>query len=154
MIIDENTSIENVLKHIRVTPKGDLLQSKKSDIFNQLYQQACKLKDRPELYDAVVLELEKISKPLRLASLTEELLKPEYQNLSFDQKVSLWSGDLHQSMRWQGESGYDEYAIFSRAWYLAVKEGEPGFDEIMDQVFEKMWKGYWSREEYENRIME
>lgn len=154
MPINENTTIQSVIEIIHKIQQSDLTKSEKSAKYNELYHQAITFKNRPDLHEAVVLELEKIFKPLRLASLTEDLRKPEYQNLSFDQKVAQWSGNLHQSMRWQGESGYDEYAIFSRAWYLAVKEGEPQFDKIMDRVFETKWKGYWSREEYEKRIAE
>ncbi len=81
----------------------------------------------------------------------EKFWAETYANYSFDQKVSHWSGSLHRSMRWNGESGYDEYAIYSPEWHAAVLEIEPEIDRIMDEVFTR-WRGTWSKAEYLKRI--
>ena len=77
-----------------------------------------------------------------------------YPNYSFQEKVSYWSGELHQQMRWQAESGLDPYSIYSTKMYQSTKEFEPDFDKIMDEVFSKYWGtgADWSKEEYLKRI--
>ncbi|RAV97975.1 hypothetical protein [Pseudochryseolinea flava] len=44
-----------------------------------------------------------------------------YPSYSFDERVLHWSGSLHRRMRWQEESGYDPYAIYSKAWHMQAK---------------------------------
>ncbi len=77
-----------------------------------------------------------------------------YPNYTFQEKVSFWSGELHQSMRWSVEDGEDAYSIYTPEWYKSTKEFEPDFDKIMDEVFEKKWGtgADWSKEEYLKRI--
>ncbi len=78
----------------------------------------------------------------------------KYLNYTFQEKVSFWSGELHQSMRWSVEDGEDPYSIYTLEWYKSTKEFEPDFDKIMDEVFEKKWGtgADWSKEEYLKRI--
>lgn len=67
----------------------------------------------------------------------------EYQKKPYSEKVKFWSGNLHQQMRWNGESGYDEYAVFSKQWLESTKGFEPQIEKILDDVIEKYWKNYW-----------
>ena len=77
-----------------------------------------------------------------------------YPNYTFNEKVSFWSGRLHQQMRWSEEDGEDPYSIYTPEWYKSTKDFEPDFDKIMDEVFSKYWGtgADWSREEYLKRI--
>jgi len=75
-----------------------------------------------------------------------------YPKYSFDEKVSYWSQTLNQQMRWQAESGLDEYTIFSRDWYISVKGIEPNIDRIIAMSFEKFLSWEWSQNEYLKRI--
>ena len=45
----------------------------------------------------------------------EKFWAEEYPVKSFEEKVKYWSGTLHSQMRWNGESGFDEMAVFSKA---------------------------------------
>jgi len=74
-------------------------------------------------------------------------LKPTY-----DEKVAYWSGQLHPDMRWNGESGVDEYDVFSKEWLTSTRELEPQIDRILEDVFETKWKGYWDVEEIRRRL--
>lgn len=67
----------------------------------------------------------------------------KYPAFSFEDKARYWSGTLLRQMRWQGESGLDQFYFYTPEWYESVKEIEPDFDKIMDEVFDKYWKGYW-----------
>ncbi len=82
----------------------------------------------------------------------DDLNNQTYNNQTFDEKVKYWSGRFHQQMRWQGESGLDEYAIFSPEWYESTSKFEPDFDKIMDEVFEKYLGTVWSKYEFLKRI--
>lgn len=66
----------------------------------------------------------------------------EYQKKTYLEKVKFWSGNLYQQMRWNGESGYDEYAVFSKKWLESIKEFEPQIEQILDDAIEKYWKNY------------
>jgi len=68
----------------------------------------------------------------------------EYQKKPYKEKVKFWSGTLHQQMRWNGESGLDEYAVFSKEWLEKTKKIEPLIEEILEDVIEKYWKTYWN----------
>jgi hypothetical protein len=50
-------------------------------------------------------------------------------------------------MRWNGENGLDEWAIFTPEWYANAKTMEPDLDRIMDAVFELHWRGCWRVDE-------
>lgn len=73
-----------------------------------------------------------------------------YQKKTYSEKLKFWSGNLHQQMRWNGESGYDEYAVFSKKWLESTKKIEPLIEQILDDVIEKYWRNYWD----ENKIKE
>lgn len=77
-----------------------------------------------------------------------------YPNMTFEEKVKYWSGTLHTQMRWQAESGLDEYAIYTPEWYQSTKTHEPQFDKIMEEVIRKYWGvgADWDEQEYYKRI--
>jgi hypothetical protein len=68
----------------------------------------------------------------------------EYLAKSYEDRVKYWAGTLHQEMRWNGESGLDEYAVFSKAWLDEVKTIEPQIEEMLDEAIEKYWRNYWN----------
>ena len=78
--------------------------------------------------------------------------KKEYKKFSFEQKVDYWAGELNRQMRWQAESGLDEYAIFTPSWYKNIKSKESSFDKIMDKVFDKYLSWEWDKASYLKRI--
>jgi len=67
----------------------------------------------------------------------------EYLKKSYEDRVKYWSGNLHRQMRWNAESGFDEYTVFSKAWLDEVKKHEPLIERILDDVIKKYWKNYW-----------
>jgi hypothetical protein len=77
--------------------------------------------------------------------------KEVYPKFSFEEKVSHWAGTLDRRMRWNADSGADEYAIFSAKWYATTKEDEPDIDRIIDSIFETHWKDR-NKAEYLKRI--
>ena len=78
--------------------------------------------------------------------------KDEYPYYSIEKKIGYWSGTINQQMRWQAESGLNEYAIFSPRWYKWAKEQEPEFDKIIDEVFKRFLAWEWDKNEYLKRI--
>ena len=67
----------------------------------------------------------------------------EYQQMSYEERVRYWSGALHQQMRWNVESGVDEYGFYSKKWLEQTKEMEPQIESILEDVFKIYWKNYW-----------
>jgi len=90
-----------------------------------------------ELYEYLIKSREE-------SEIQKEKALEQYLNKSYEDRVKYWSGSLHQQMRWNGESGVDEYAVFSKAWLSEVKKYEPRIEEILDDVMDKYWKNYWS----------
>ena len=82
----------------------------------------------------------------------EKFWAETYPAYSFEEKVKHWSGSLYRQMRWNGESGYDEYGIYSPEWHAAVLALEPEIDRIMDELFDRRWGSSWSKAEYLKRI--
>ena len=76
----------------------------------------------------------------------------DYLKKNYEERVKYWSGNLHQQMRWNGESSLDEYAIFSKKWLEEVKQHEPNIERMLEDVFEKYWKGYWNINEIRKRL--
>ncbi|MCI4669208.1 MAG: hypothetical protein MRZ79_13820 [Bacteroidia bacterium] len=76
----------------------------------------------------------------------------DYLKKNQEERVRYWSGQLHQQMRWNGESGLDEYAIFTKNWLEEVRKFEPNIESILEQVFSKFFKGYWDIEEIRSRL--
>ncbi|HEX8250629.1 MAG TPA: hypothetical protein VF599_20820 [Pyrinomonadaceae bacterium] len=68
----------------------------------------------------------------------EELFwKNEYAAKDFAERAAYWSSSMFRHMRWQSESGLDQYAGFSPEWYEFAKSREPDFDKILDFIFER-----------------
>ncbi|MBE2206754.1 MAG: hypothetical protein IAE84_04160 [Saprospiraceae bacterium] len=62
----------------------------------------------------------------------------KYPKMTLEQKINYWSGSLHQQMRWNGESGFDEMAVFSKADYELWKQHEPRIDSLLPAILEKL----------------
>jgi len=62
----------------------------------------------------------------------------EYPKKTLDQKVNFWAGSLHQQMRWNGESGLDEMAVFSKEDYILWKKREPNIDRLLPDIISKL----------------
>jgi len=72
----------------------------------------------------------------------------EYPKKSVDEKVTFWTGNIHRQMRWNGESGFDEMAIFSRKNYESWKNLEPNFDVLLPEIIKKLGSWVSSEEVY------
>lgn len=75
-----------------------------------------------------------------------------YSNYSVDERIRYWAGTLRQQMRFQAESGLDEYAMFNKGWYEWVKGKEPDFDTVIETAFKNYLSPDWSYEEFLKRI--
>ena len=64
--------------------------------------------------------------------------KEEYPNKSREEKIKYWSGSLHQQMRWNGESGQDEMAIFSKEDYMHWKLKEPEIEKLLPEILKML----------------
>ncbi len=62
----------------------------------------------------------------------------KYPKMTLDQKINYWSESLHQQMRWNGESGFDEMAVFSKADYDLWKQRESSIDSLLPAILEKL----------------
>jgi hypothetical protein len=68
----------------------------------------------------------------------EELFwQTEYRAKNFEQRAAYWASMMFRHMRWQSESGLDEYAGFTPEWYDHAKNRDPEFDEILSFIFER-----------------
>jgi hypothetical protein len=72
------------------------------------------------------------------AAAKQKFWAEEYPKKTLDQKINYWSGSLHQQMRWNGESGFDEMAVFSKADYDLWKQHEPYIDSLLPAILEKL----------------
>lgn len=61
-----------------------------------------------------------------------------YPEKTYEQRINYWSSSLHQQMRWNGESGVDPMAVFSKNDYKSWKIKEPMIDEILVSVIKKL----------------
>ena len=57
-----------------------------------------------------------------------------YPKKSYEERVSYWSGSFGRQMRWNGESGVDEFAVFSHSAYCFWKSHEPKIDEMLPTI--------------------
>lgn len=62
----------------------------------------------------------------------------EYPRKNFDEKIKYWSANFHQQMRWNGESGLDEMAVFSKDSFESWKMKEPEIDKMFPLIIEKI----------------
>ena len=115
----------------------------KSEFFNAFSEKAHKT--IPILYQQLIdyRKKEKVRKEKALA---------DYLKKDYEERVKYWSGNLHQQMRWNGESSLDEYAVFSKDWLNKVKKHEPNIENMLEDVFNKYWKGYWNIKEIRERL--
>lgn len=70
--------------------------------------------------------------------LQNKFWEKEYPQKSKTEKVKYWSGSLHQQMRWNGESGLDEMAVFSVYDYQEWKKKEPKIDELLPEILKML----------------
>ncbi len=81
----------------------------------------------------------------RRRKVVENFWDLEYPKKSIQEKIAFWSGSLYSQMRWNGESGFDEMAVFSKSNYLYWKSREPDFDSLLPFIIKKL--GPWVSEE-------
>ncbi|BAZ28648.1 hypothetical protein NIES4074_10820 [Cylindrospermum sp. NIES-4074] len=62
----------------------------------------------------------------------------EYAQMSLEEKQGFWLHNTMLQMRFQGESGYDEYAFFTPENYDDWLAKEPEIDQILDFVIENI----------------
>lgn len=68
----------------------------------------------------------------------EELFwKTEYAAKNFEERAAYWASTMFRHMRWQSESGLDEYAGFTPEWYEFGKRRDPEFDKILSFIFRR-----------------
>ncbi|HLP87003.1 MAG TPA: hypothetical protein VK184_00125 [Nostocaceae cyanobacterium] len=62
----------------------------------------------------------------------------EYSQMSLEEKKGYWLSNIMLQMRFQGESGLDEYSFFTPDNYAKWRAEEPDFDQILDFVIENI----------------
>ncbi len=68
----------------------------------------------------------------------QEGAEEKYQAMSLEERKSGMLREAWQSIRWQGESGYDEYAMFTKEAYQSWKSRDSQIDEILDFVIKHL----------------
>jgi hypothetical protein len=76
----------------------------------------------------------------------------KYPLLTKEEKIRHWSGTLHRQMRWNAESGYDPYAIYSPEKLIEITKVENNFIEFLEIIFNNHWKGQWDDIEIKKRL--
>ncbi len=69
---------------------------------------------------------------------TSNWWQEEYTQMSLEEKQGFWLHNTMMQMRFQGESGYDEYAFFTPENYDDWLAKEPDIDQILDFVIENI----------------
>lgn len=77
--------------------------------------------------------------------------KDKYPLFSDEEKISYWGAGLHRGMRWQAESGYDEYAIYTQHWLEGVLAQEPRFMELLPNIY-SLWGASFDSEKVDTII--
>lgn len=90
----------------------------------------------------LVSPLEKYQKQLSKNKEREEFWAVTYPAKSYEERVKYWGNTLHQLMRWQTESGYEEASIFSKQWLEENQKVEPQLLQIIEELLET-WDFYW-----------
>lgn len=67
----------------------------------------------------------------------ESFWQTEYRAKDFEQRAAYWASMMFRHMRWQSESGLDEYAGFTPDWYEYARRREPDFDHLLAFIFER-----------------
>lgn len=94
--------------------------------------------------------LKKIKAQVEEASKKEQLFwGNEYPNLKFQEKLNLWSGQIHRECRWQGESTANEYEAFTERWFEACLKLDNDFARILSTVISML---SLNKKEVEKRI--
>ena len=66
--------------------------------------------------------------------------KEEYPYLPTEEKIKIWAGGMYRAMREQGESGLNEYVIYSENWLRETLEQEPNFISMLPAIY-NIWGG-------------
>jgi len=67
--------------------------------------------------------------------LNEQFWREKYSQYNIDERIRYWSGQVYQSMRWQGESIGNEYeGVFDKEWWKYACEREPNFPNLWPQI--------------------
>jgi hypothetical protein len=59
---------------------------------------------------------------------------------------------MNQQMRWQAESGLDEYAGYSPEWRANRLRFEPNLDRLIHDAFKRYLSWEWDYDEYCRRV--
>ena len=69
-------------------------------------------------------------------------LASNYNALSYDDRVSHWTGVFYRQMRWAGEDGHEEITILDRRLLDELRRDEPDIDRMMPSILTylaRMW---------------
>jgi hypothetical protein len=70
------------------------------------------------------------------------MLPHGYAQMSRDDRVAHWVGWIHRGMRWTGESGTDELAVFEPALLDRLRADDSDIDALMPTILTylaRMW---------------
>lgn len=81
-----------------------------------------------------------------------EFWESTYPNMTDSEKLSYWKANVERALQSQRELGEDPYLAFSPEWRREIIALEPGFDAMMDQLFEGEWAGVWDKAIYLERV--
>lgn len=68
----------------------------------------------------------------------DDFWKNEYLKLDENAKIDYWSKGFYDEMRWNGDTGFDEMAIFYKDNYEMWKKREPKIDELLPAIFKRL----------------
>jgi len=74
---------------------------------------------------------------LEQAAREELFWETEYRAKTFEQRAAYWVSVMFRHMRWQSESGLDEYAGFDPEWHAYATRRDPEFEQILLFIFER-----------------
>jgi hypothetical protein len=75
----------------------------------------------------------------------------EYPELSKEERVKMWAGNLYRNMREQLESGLNPYEIYTKNMLKDTLEKEPNFIEMLPEIY-SIWAEMFDSDKIDRKI--
>jgi hypothetical protein len=83
----------------------------------------------------------------------EEKFWKEYPHKTHEEKIKIWSGSLHMSMRsYQETVDNDPYRNYDEEWLRQTLQHEPDFLKLLPEIY-GVWSGVWDQDKIHQKIM-